>query len=110
MNTITATELKYRIDHGDQVFLVNALEEEKFKARHIPSSLNLFTKEGIEENLKKNDTIVVYCTDQSCNKSILLYYLLEAMGYKHIYRFPGGLREWEEKGYPVEGEMINLKN
>lgn len=110
MNTITATELKYRMDHGDPVVLVNALEEEKFRARHIPSSLNLFTKEGIESNLKKNDTIIVYCTDQACNKSILLYHLLEAMGYKHIYRFPGGLREWEEKGFPLQGEMLNTNN
>ncbi len=109
MNIINANQLKSRLDKGDPVIMINALEEPKFIAKHIPGSLNLFTKEAIEISLKKDQTIVVYCTDQSCNKSISLYYLLEAMGYQDIYRFPGGLREWEENGNPLEGEMVNVE-
>jgi len=110
MNNTNAKELKQRLDLGDPIVLVNALEENKFNAKHIPGSLNLFTKEGIEQNLGKEDHIVVYCTDTACNKSILLYYLLEAMGYKHVLRFAGGLREWEDQGYPLEGDMVKTKN
>ncbi|MBI3511348.1 MAG: rhodanese-like domain-containing protein [Bacteroidetes bacterium] len=104
MNSINARELKQRIDSGEDLRLVNAMEENKFRARHIPGSLNLFTKEGIENTLKKNDRIIVYCTDFSCNKSILLYHLLDAMGYEYIFRFAGGLVEWEDAGYPLAGE------
>ncbi len=106
MNLINAEQLKKRLDAGEHVFLINAMEENKYRAKHIPGSLNLFTKEGIEKAVNKNDDIVVYCTDTACNKSILLYYLLDAMGYKQICRFAGGLLEWENAGFPLEGEMV----
>lgn len=106
MNTINADHLKQRLDAGEHLYLVNAMEESKFRAKRIPGSLNLFRKEDIEKNVQKEDEIIVYCTDVACNKSILLYHLLEAMGYLHIKRFAGGLREWEDAGFPLEGDMV----
>ena len=107
MNTINAHQLKDLLDAREPLLLINAMEEYKFRAKHIPGSLNLFGKEEIEKTLKKDDTIIVYCTDHACNKSILLYQLLDAMGYVHICRFSGGMMEWEEAGYPLEGEKIS---
>ena len=107
MHNLNAKQLKERMDQGEKMVLVNALEENKFNAKHIPGSLNVFTKETIEKKLAKDDHIVVYCTDVACNKSVLLYYLLETMGYKHVLRFAGGLKEWEEEGYPMEGSNVN---
>lgn len=104
MNTINAYQLKQEIDSGVPLRLVNALEEFKFRACHIPGSINLYRKEEIEKTLDKNDYIVVYCTDAACNKSILLYSLLEVMGYENIKRFVGGMREWAEAGFPLVGE------
>ena len=101
MNNLNAKELKQRMDQGEKLILLNALEENKFRAKHIPGSLNLFTKPDIEQRLDREDKIVVYCTDMTCNKSIMLYYLLETMGYKNVYRFAGGLREWDEEGFPI---------
>lgn len=107
MKTITAKELKRRIDTGEKIKLVNALEENKFRLKHIPGSLNLFRKEDFEKNLTKDEPIVVYCTDKACNKSISLYQLLEALGYQNVLRFSGGLYEWENEGYQLEGEMVH---
>lgn len=107
MNSINAKQLKERLDAGEKLILVNAMEENKFREKHIPGSLNLFRKESIQLSLQKNDNIVVYCTDQACNKSVLLYHLLEAMGYSHLWRFTGGMMEWEEAGFPLEGEMVS---
>lgn len=104
MNTINAFQLKQELETGVPLKLVNALEENKFKASHIPGSINLYRKEEIEKTLNKNDHIVVYCTDAACNKSILLYGLLEVMGYRNIQRFAGGMREWADAGFPLEGE------
>jgi|SRR5687767_4566400 len=106
MNNINAKELKQRMDLGEKMVLVNALEESKFRMKHIPGSLNLFTKEAIASALSKDDCIVVYCTDIACNKSVLLYYLLETMGYNHLFRFAGGLREWENEGFSLAGDMV----
>lgn len=104
MNTINAWQLKQELDNGALVRLVNAMEEDKFRACHIPGSLNLYRKEEIERTLDKNDHIIVYCTDAACNKSILLYNLLEVMGYSNIHRFAGGMREWAAAGFPLEGD------
>jgi sulfur-carrier protein adenylyltransferase/sulfurtransferase len=107
MRTITAKELKYRIDIGEKIKLVNAMEENKFQLKHIPNSLNLFRREDIEKNLTKDEQIIVYCTDNACNKSIILYQLLEALGYKNVFRFAGGMCEWENEGYELEGDTVN---
>ena len=100
MKTINSHELKQKLDEGRPSFkLINALEPSRFKLKHIPRSLNIFTKEEIVRQLDKDDDIVVYCTDNSCNKSLTLYHLLEALGYHSVARFGGGLVEWEQKGY-----------
>jgi len=107
MKTITAKELKQRIDTDEKIKLVNALEENKFRLKHIPGSLNLFRREDLEKDLSKDELIIVYCSDNACNKSIMLYQLLEALGYENVIRFSGGLNEWENEGYKLEGEMVN---
>ena len=107
MNLISCEELKRKIDRKDEFKLVNALEEAKFRAMHIPGSLNIYKKEDIQRLLSSDDEIVVYCTDEACNKSILLYQLLEAYGYKKISRFAGGLSAWEANGFALVGEMVS---
>lgn len=108
MKNITCNQVKQKLDEGNPSFkLVNALEPSKFIKKHIPNSINLFTKDQILEQLNKDDEIVVYCTDYTCNKSIILYYLLEAMGYHNVARFAGGLVEWEGKGLPTTGSVPN---
>ena len=69
--------------------------------------MNLFRREDLEKNLAKDESIVVYCTDNACNKSIMLYQLLEALGYKNVTRFSGGMIEWQNEGYKLEGETVN---
>lgn len=107
MKTISAKELKQRIDAGEKIKLVNALEESKFRIKHIPGSLNIYRREDLEKNLGKEEQIVVYCTDYACNKSVMLYQLLEAIGYKNVTRFSGGMYEWENEGYKLEGEKAD---
>jgi rhodanese-related sulfurtransferase len=106
MNQITRDDLKKKLDRHENFKLVNALEPEKFRVLHIPHSVNVFKKEDIPNVLKPDDEIVVYCTDDSCNKSVAMYYLLESMGYTKVHRFPGGIRAWQEAGYEMEGESI----
>ena len=67
----------------------------------IPELLNCLIKEDIEKDLDKEDHIVVYCADVSCNNSIRLYQLLESWGYKNITRFARGLQEWDSEGFPL---------
>jgi rhodanese-related sulfurtransferase len=106
MNHISCEELKRKLDQGDDIILVNALDEERFKAMHIPHSINICKDEDIQLMLSRDDVIIIYCTDEACNRSILLYQKLEANGYENIFRFAGGLRAWEASGYELVGEMV----
>jgi rhodanese-related sulfurtransferase len=106
MKTIGARELKERLDSGENIRLVNALEEHKFRFKHIPGSLNLFSKKDVEIALKQDDTVIVYCSDTTCPRSIILYEMMSSMGYTNITRFAGGLMEWENQGYPLTGEGV----
>jgi rhodanese-related sulfurtransferase len=29
------------------------------------------------------------------------------MGYKNVRRYAGGIVDWEEAGYPLEGDFVN---
>jgi rhodanese-related sulfurtransferase len=52
----------------------------------------------------KEKTIVVYCGFTACRRSHLGAKILTEEGYKNVYRFPGGIIEWLEYGYPAEGK------
>ena len=107
MNLISCDELKRKMDLQEEFKLVNAMAESQFLAAHIPGSLNICEVEEIHKMLSLDDEIIVYCSDEACNKSIILYQYLDEYGYKSKYRFAGGLRAWQEAGYTLEGEMIS---
>jgi len=62
----------------------------------------------IEERLgeiPKDKHVIVYCNGSSCNRSGQAASILKENGYKEVFDLiGGGVFEWEEKGYPVEGE------
>jgi rhodanese-related sulfurtransferase len=107
MRLISMQELKEKLDRGDPLKLVNALGEWEYRAQHIPGSLHFSTPEETLRGLGRDDEIVVHCSNPSCMASVALYQLLERNGYRNIRRFAGGLQEWEEAGYPLEGEMVD---
>lgn len=106
MNVIEASELKEKLDRGDQFKLVNALGDWEFRAKHIPGSLHIPTIEQALEELSPDDEIVVYCSNPSCRASSKLYKELDKRGYKNLRRFEGGIVGWDEAGYPLEGEWV----
>ena len=103
MKTITCDDLieKLRVDYSS-FRLLNALEPSPAMTAHIPHSLNIIKEEEILLQLKKDEVIVVYCTDHICNKSIVMYYQLESLGYNNVFRYPGGIRECVSIGQELE--------
>jgi rhodanese-related sulfurtransferase len=57
-------------------------------------------------DLDPNDDIVIYCSNPSCIASIIGYQLLTDMGYSRIRRYAGGIVDWEQAGYPLEGDFL----
>ncbi|MFQ5794941.1 MAG: rhodanese-like domain-containing protein [Candidatus Bipolaricaulia bacterium] len=106
MKLISREELKEKLDRGDDFKLVMVLGDWAYRAKHIPGSLNIFTPELAKAHLDPDDEIVVYCSNEACIASIAAYKLLVDNGYKNVRRYAGGLADWEEAGYLLEGEMV----
>ena len=104
MEMIGREELKEKLDRGDDFRLVMVLGDWGFRAKHIPGSLNISAPDVATSLLVPEDEIVVYCSGDPCPASKYAYHVLEERGYRHIRRYAGGIAEWEEAGYPVEGD------
>ena len=107
IKVISRDELKQMLDNHDDFKLVNALGEWAFRAKHIPGSLHFATPEEAMQALDKDDDIVVYCSDVNCPASVAAYHTLIRNGYHHVRRYSGGLSDWEQAGYPLEGEWVS---
>ena len=106
MHLISREELKEKLDRKDQFQLVMALGDWQYRAKHIPGSLHFLTPQDALASLAKDDEIVVYCASSACPASVFAYEYLLQHGYTHVRRYAGGILDWEEAGYPLEGEMV----
>jgi len=75
--------------------------------KHIPSSINISKIEDARKTLDPNDDSVIYCSNPSCIASIIGYQLLTNMGYSKIRRYASGIVDWEQAGYPMEGDFVS---
>ncbi len=105
MKLISREELRDKLNRGDDFKLVMTLENWAFQSKHIPGSINIFPTEVTNGILDPNDEIVVYCAAPACPASIIAYQRLIGTGYKNVRRYPGGIADWEEAGFPLEGEF-----
>ena len=106
MKLISRDELKRKLERKDNFKLVMALGTWEYRAKHIPGSLHFLTPEEAITSLAQDDEIVVYCSSYDCIASVLAYKYLVHHGYMHVRRYAGGILDWEEAGYPLEGEMV----
>ncbi len=106
IRTITADELKLKLDRGDDFRLVNALGAWEFRAAHIPGSEHFENLNQTMESLMPDEEIVVYCTNPACRASHELYNELVEHGYGNVRRFEGGLEAWAGADYPLDGDGI----
>jgi rhodanese-related sulfurtransferase len=107
MKRISREELKEKLDRKDNFRLVMALAEWAYQAKHIPGSIHFDNIKEALHSLSKDDEIVVYCSDENCIASTALGQLLERNGYSHVLHYAGGLQDWEQAGYPLEGTWVN---
>jgi rhodanese-related sulfurtransferase len=106
IRTIGRDELKAKLDRGDDVKLVMALNRWAYDAKHIPGSLHFDTPDALYAALRPDDEIVVYCSQRDCLSSVAMYRDLVARDYQNVRRYSGGLMEWEDAGLPLEGAFV----
>lgn len=114
---INAKELKDWIDQKKDMIIIDTMPfEASYKKHHIPGAINVefpipeITKlddKKKEELIKalgpnKEKTIVFYCGFTKCTRSHNGAMWAVKLGYKNVYRQPGGINAWLDADYPVE--------
>jgi rhodanese-related sulfurtransferase len=103
VRTIERDELRKRLDSNDPRFkLVMTLGEWEFRTKHIPRSLHFKDAAEMLSTLRKDDEIVVYCTNPPCLASVAAYHRLVQEGYTNVRRYAGGIEDWEGAGLPLQ--------
>ena len=103
IRTVGRDELKAMLERGDDFRLIMALNRWAFDAKHIPGSLHFDTPDELFATVRRDDQVVVYCSNVDCLASVALYRELVQRGYRNLRRYAGGLLDWEEAGLPLEG-------
>ena len=106
MQLISRDELKEKLERKDQFQLVMALGDWQYRAKHIPGSLHFATLQDALVELSPDEEIVVYCSNAACPASVFAYEYLVHHGYTQVRRYAGGILDWEQADYPLEGEMV----
>jgi rhodanese-related sulfurtransferase len=103
VRTIERDELRQRLDARDPRFkVVMTLGEWEFRTKHIPGSLHFKDAAEMLSTLRKDDEIVVYCTNPPCLASIAAYHRLVQEGYMNVRRYAGGIEDWESAGLRLD--------
>jgi rhodanese-related sulfurtransferase len=97
-------EVKKKMDRGEKFTLVDVREESEFAKDHLPGAIHL-GKGIIERDIEARAPdlgaeLVLYCGGGF--RSALAADNLQKMGYTNVISMDGGIRDWREKGYPLE--------
>jgi len=91
-------------DSGEPHILVDTREESEWAAGHVAGAVHLgkgIIERDIETKVPDKDTkLILYCGGGF--RSALAADNLQKMGYTNVISMDGGIRDWREKGYPLE--------
>jgi rhodanese-related sulfurtransferase len=85
--------------------LVNVLDREEFQREHIPGSISIPRQQldEFEKHFDREKKIIVYCASPDCSASNEAAEALARRGFRHVFDYAGGMRDWKQAGNPVEG-------
>ena len=99
MQTITAAELKARLEANETINLVDVrepYEHNEFNIGGISIPLgNIMSMMTEDIDDLKNEEVICYC--RSGNRSMQASLMLETMGFSNVKNLTGGMLEWQEK-------------
>lgn len=109
MKTISATDLK-----TSQTTLIHVLPEEHYACRHLPGAINacvyetIFISKVAELIPDKATPVVVYGAGGGSLDATTAAEKLTKAGYTDVTVFPGGIAEWQQHGFPLEGTSAEI--
>lgn len=90
--------------------VLDARPEIFYRFGHVPGALSVprdefekgYTQLKARLEANKSQPMIVYCSDESCEDSELVYHALTNLGYTQISIFRGGWDAWTKAGFPDE--------
>ena len=99
MKTITAEEVKAKLDAGEKLHLVDVREPHENAEFNIGGTLlplgHVQTMQIDDIENLRNEEVIIYC--RSGNRSGQACLFLEQMGFNNVYNLTGGMLYWQEK-------------
>src|SRR6185436_4782572 len=98
-------DVKALIQQG-RAQIVEVLPAKEYKREHLPKAINIplsHLNPETAQQLRKDQAIIVYCADYSCDVSARAAWRLESMGFQEVYRYTAGKADWLSAGFDTEG-------
>jgi len=108
---ISMQEVRTLSDGGKALF-VDARREFFYLKEHITGAQALPLAQyderiaAFRQQVPPDRLLIVYCSGYGCEDSHQLALKLQAIGYKRLRVYAGGLPEWKEAGLPTEGSDV----
>jgi rhodanese-related sulfurtransferase len=119
---ITTKELKDLIDSGKDILIIDTMPfDASYKKAHVPGAKQFLfpipemkawdTKETDGKTIDDfkallgpdiSKPIVIYCGFVKCTRSHNGAMWAKKLGYKNVFRYPGGIFAWKGVHYPIE--------
>jgi rhodanese-related sulfurtransferase len=98
MNIITVQELKYRIDKGDNLRILDVREPSEYAEFNIGGQLLPLGQianmqvDSIEDF--KDEELIIHC--RAGSRSMQACMILEQLGFKNVVNVTGGMLAWQQ--------------
>lgn len=88
-----------------KLLVVNVLGPKEYEDVHIKGSINvpLENLATAAQSWPKEVKVIVYCANYMCTASADAARTLTKQGFTDVLAYEGGVAEWKQKGFPVEG-------
>ncbi len=115
-DVVSAKELKDWMDQKKDMIVVDTMPfEASYKKQHVKSAVQMEfpipemtsiddkTRDALIKLLgpDKDKTIVFYCGFVKCTRSHNGAMWAKKLGYRNVYRFPGGIKAWDQADFPI---------
>ncbi len=95
--TITATELKQRLNNGETLNIIDVREVYEFEESKIPTAINIplgnITVQIAELEHLKNEELIMQC--RSGHRSGIAQQILMSAGFTNVKNLEGGILAWQ---------------
>lgn len=102
-STVTASDLKAKIEGNEDFVLVDARGAKDFNEAHIERAISTPLADIVEKSkdLSKEKLLVVMCYSSGCQSADKAAAKFSELGFTNITIFREGMEGWTEAGYPT---------